>query len=112
MATPATSVRIGGLGLRLINDGLISQEDASTAHEKAREEQISLATYLVKNSLIEANALARCASQEFGIPLLDLNTLDIESIPISLVPEKLIRQHHAFRFPSVTHEGAKRKNKR
>jgi type IV pilus assembly protein PilB len=28
--------------------------------------------------------------------LLDLNTLDIESIPITLVPEKLIRQHHAL----------------
>ena len=96
MATPASSVRIGGLALRLINDGLISEEDASLAQQKAREDQVSLASYLVKNDYVKASALANCASMEFGIPLLDLDVLDLDSIPISLVPEKLIRQHHAL----------------
>ena len=96
MATPASSVRIGGLALRLINDGLITEEDASKAQQKSREDQISLASYLVKNDYVKANQLANCASLEFGIPLLDLDVLDLDSIPISLVPEKLIRQHHAL----------------
>ena len=96
MATPASSVRIGGLALRLINDGLISEEDASKAQQKAREDQMSLASYLVKNNYVGASALANCASMEFGIPLLDLDVLDLDSIPISLVPEKLVRQHHAL----------------
>ncbi len=96
MATPASSVRIGGLALRLINDGLISEEVASQAQQQARDDQISLASHLVKNGLVEASALANCASMEFGIPLLDLDSLDLDSIPISLVPEKLIRQHHAL----------------
>ena len=96
MATPASSVRIGGLALRLINDGLITEEDASQAQQKARDDQISLASYLVKNDYVKASALANCASMEFGIPLLDLDVLDLDSIPISLVPEKLIRQHHAL----------------
>lgn len=96
MATPASSVRIGGLALRLINDGLISEEDASLAQQKAREDQVSLASYLVKNDYVKASSLANCASTEFGIPLLDLDVLDLDSIPISLVPEKLIRQHHAL----------------
>ncbi len=78
MTTPALSLRIGGLALRLINDGLISEE-------KAREDQTSL-----------ASELASCASLEFGIPLLDLDGLDLDSIPINLAPEKLIRQHHAL----------------
>ena len=96
MATPASSVRIGGLALRLINDGLISEEEASKAEKKAREGRISLASYLVKNDFVKANELANCASLEFGIPLLDLDALNLDSIPISLVPEKLIRQHHAL----------------
>ena len=96
MATPASSVKIGGLALRLMNDGLITQEKVSSAQEQAREDNISLASYLVKNGMVEASELANCASKEFGIPLLDLNSLDIESIPITLVPEKLIRQHHAL----------------
>ena len=96
MATPASSVKIGGLALRLLNDGLITQDEASSAQKQAREENISLASYLVKKGMVEASELANCASKEFGIPLLDLNTLDIESIPITLVPEKLVRQHHAL----------------
>ena len=96
MATAASSIKIGGLALRLINDGLISEENASKAQQKAREEQVSLTTYLVKNNYIQAGALAHCAAMEFGIPLLDLDSLDLDSIPISLVPEKLIRQHHAL----------------
>jgi len=96
MATPASSVRIGGLALRLINDGLISEEDASKAQQSARDDHVSLASYLVKNDYVKAKALANCASLEFGIPLLDLDVLDLDSIPISLVPEKLIRQHHAL----------------
>ena len=89
-------MRIGGLARRLINDGLISEEDATKAQIKAREDQISLTSFLVKNDHVGASKLANCASLEFGIPLLDLDALDIESIPVSLVPEKLIRQHHAL----------------
>ncbi len=96
MATPASSMRIGGLARRLINDGLISEENASLAQQKAREDHLSLASYLVKNDYVKANALAKCASLEFGIPLLDLEALDLDSIPANLVPEKLIRQHHAL----------------
>lgn len=96
MSTPAQSIRIGGLARRLINDGLLSEDDASKAQTKAREDQTSLTSYLVKNDYVKANVLANCASLEFGIPLLDLEALDIESIPVSLVPEKLIRQHHAL----------------
>ena len=96
MATSASSMRIGGLARRLINDGLMSEEDASKAQNEARDEQTSLTNYLVKNGHVQANMLANCASREFGIPLLDVDALDIESIPISLVPEKLIRQHNAL----------------
>ena len=96
MATSASSIKIGGLARRLVNDGLISEDDASKAQQQAREEQISLTSHLVKNDYVEANVLANCASLEFGIPLLDIDQLDLDSIPMSIVPEKLMRQHHAL----------------
>ena len=96
MASQAPSIKFGGLALRLINDGLISEENASKAQQKARAEQVSLTTYLVKNNYVQTDALAHCAAIEFGVPLLDLSTLYLDSIPIGLVPEKLIRQHHAL----------------
>ena len=96
MATAASSIRIGGLAQRLINDGFMSEQDASNAQKEAHSKGIPLTSYFVKNGLVSAIDLAHSASSEFGIPLLNINSIDLESIPNDLVPEKLVRQHHAL----------------
>lgn len=96
MAAPASSIRISGLSRRLINDGFISEQEASNAQKEAHDNGVALTTYLVKNELIGASDLAHSASNEFGIPLLNITSIDLESLPSNIVPEKLIRQHHAL----------------
>ena len=96
MATAASTIRISGLSRRLINDGYVSEQDAANAQKEAHDNGIALTTYLVKNELIDASDLAHSASNEFGIPLLNINSVDLESLPSNIVPEKLIRQHHAL----------------
>ncbi len=96
MATAASTIRISGLSRRLINDGFVSEQDAANAQKEAHDNGIALTTYLVKNKLIDASDLAYSASNEFGIPLLNINAVDLESLPSNIVPEKLIRQHHAL----------------
>ena len=96
MATAASTIRISGLSRRLINDGFITEQDAANAQKDAHESGVALTSYLVKNKLIEASDIAHSASNEFGIPLLNINSLDLESLPSGIVPEKLIRQHHAL----------------
>ena len=96
MATAASSIRISGLSRRLINDGFVSEQDAANAQKEAHESGIALTSYLVKNELVDASDLAHSASNEFGIPLLNIDSVDLESLPNNIVPEKLIRQHHAL----------------
>ena len=96
MATPAAAIRISGLSRRLINDGFINEQDAANAQKEAHDNGVALTTLLVKNELISASDLAHSASNEFGIPLLNINSVDLESLPSNIVPEKLIRQHHAL----------------
>ena len=96
MATAASTIRISGLARRLINDGLLSEQDATRSQKESHEKGIALTTYLVRNKLINASDLAHSASSEFGTPLLNIDSVDLESIPGNLVPEKLIRQHHAL----------------
>ncbi|MEE9343892.1 MAG: type IV-A pilus assembly ATPase PilB, partial [Gammaproteobacteria bacterium] len=76
--------------------GLIEEEQAAGAHEKARKQRQPFVSYLVENKLLDSTAIAMAASQEFGAPLLDLNAIDLESAPVSLVAEKLIRKLHAL----------------
>ena len=96
MATAASTIRISGLSRRLINDGFLTEQDASNAQKEAHDNSVALTSYLVKNNLVNAGDIAHSASNEFGIPLLKIDSLDLESLPSNIVPEKLIRQHHAL----------------
>jgi type IV pilus assembly protein PilB len=96
MATPASSIKLGGLAARLVDEGLVNEQEAATAQEKAQRKRISLATYLVKENLVGSRELAGIASEEFGIPVFDIGTLDLESVPKQLIDERLVRQHHAL----------------
>ena len=94
--TVANAIQLNGLAKRLVLDGLIEEEQAAGAHEKARKQRQPFVSYLVENKLLDSTAIAMAASQEFGAPLLDLNAIDLESAPVSLVAEKLIRKLHAL----------------
>ncbi len=96
MATSNPVSQLSGLAKRLVSDGLLAEEIASQAQEKALKEREPFVSYLVSNNLLDSVAIASSACQEFGIPLFDLGAMDVDSSPISLVDEKLIRQHRTL----------------
>ncbi len=53
-------------------------------------------SFLVEKKILKASEIAASASHEFGVPLFDLESIDLEVLPTSLVEEKLIRKHHAM----------------
>jgi type IV pilus assembly protein PilB len=88
--------KLSGLSRKLVNDGLLNEEKAIYALKGAAEEKITFTQYLVKNKIVAANRIAMEASSEFGLPVFDLDALDMESIPRELVDDKLIKKHHAL----------------
>ncbi len=96
MATVTTTSKLPGLPFRLVQDGLISEAKAREAYDAAAKENMPFVQYLVTKGLCSSSQVAVTASTEFGSPLLDLNALDVESAPVNLVEEKLIRKHHAL----------------
>jgi len=91
-----TPIRLSGLARRFINDGLLNEEDALTAQKSSREGKQSLVSYLVKNKILNSKDVAASAAEEFGLPLLDLDTMNPEFLAVSQVKEKLIREHNAL----------------
>ena len=77
-------------------DGLLEEMEATQAHEAALKKRTHFVRYLVENKILKGRDIAWSGSQEFGVPLLDLTTVDMESAPIKLVSEKLIQQHNAL----------------
>ena len=89
-------VPLSGLARRLAEDGLIDLDAANKSTEEARKSGTPFVSYLVQNKVVPARDIAVAACDEFGVPLLDLNGFDSESIPRDLVDEKLIRSHNAL----------------
>jgi type IV pilus assembly protein PilB len=96
MATTTPVLHLSGLAKRLVMDGLLAEELAAEAHEKALKKREPFVSYLVENKIVASNAIAASACQEFGVPLFDLGAMELENAPISLVDEKLIRQHRTL----------------
>ena len=87
--------KLSGLSRKLVNDGLLEEEKAISALKKAHAEKISFTQYLVNNNVLSASKIAIEASNEFGLPVFDIDTLDKESVPREIVDDRLILKHHA-----------------
>ena len=96
MAITNPTAHLSGLARRLVMDGLLDEQEAIKIHETALKKRTHFVSYLVENKILNGRDIAWSGAQEFGVPLFDLATMDIESAPISLVSEKLIHQHNAL----------------
>ena len=96
MATTNPTVNLSGLARRLVMDGLLNEEEVSKAHEMSLKKRTHFVSYLVENKILKSRDIAWSGSQEFGVPLFDLRSMDMEVAPLKMVSEKLIQQHNAL----------------
>ncbi|RDH45411.1 type IV-A pilus assembly ATPase PilB [Zooshikella ganghwensis] len=89
-------IMLTGLAKRLVDDNLLDEETAQSAYQEASKQKIPFVTHLVQSDLVKPLDVARLASEEFGSPLMDLNSFDFEIAPKDVVDEKLIRKHHTI----------------
>src|ERR1700685_130906 len=88
-------VALGGLAQRLVQDGLLEEPAMQDAIAKAKEKRINLVTHLVATNLATARDIAISASNEFGVPLLDLDAVAPDPEAVRAVSEKLLQKHRA-----------------
>lgn len=85
-----------GLPLRLIQDGLVDEKVMTQAVIAAKEANTNLVSHLVTAGLADAREIAIAASQEFGVPLLDLDAIQPDLEIIKLVSDKLLAKHRVL----------------
>ena len=96
MAVTASQTNLAGLPRRLVQDGIISEESLLEASDAAKKERLPLVAYLVNEDLANARAIAVAASHEFGVPLLDLDAIEIDLDVVRSVDQKLINKHRVL----------------
>jgi type IV pilus assembly protein PilB len=95
-AVNAQRLALQGLPLRLIQDGLLDEKSMQVAMAAAKDANTNLVSHLVANNLANAREIAIAASQEFGVPLLDLDAIQPDIDTVKLVSDKLLAKHRVL----------------
>ena len=96
MATPGAKIQFSGLARKLVHDGLISDAQAQEAFEAATRNKVPFVSYLVDKKIAGSRQIAQSAAEEFGVPLLDIDAVDLDPDVVKLVKDDLVRKHHSL----------------
>jgi type IV pilus assembly protein PilB len=87
---------LGGLPQRLVQDGVVEEAAMLTALQAAKERKSSFVTQLISAGAAKARDIAVAASAEFGVPLFDLDSHQVELDTVKLVQDKLLQKHRCL----------------
>ncbi len=96
MAVTELKITLMGLARKLADNDLISEFDADNAVKEALNKKIPLVTYLVNEELVLSKDIANIISKEFRIPLLDINSFELNQEVIKLIELKMLSEHHVL----------------
>ena len=87
---------LGGLPQRLVQDGLVDEPTMQSALQNARDRKSGFVTQLIGMGAAKSRDIAVAASSEFGVPLLDLDSLAVDLDLVRLVNDKLLAKHRVL----------------
>lgn len=98
MNGPATVNLVGitGLARRLVQDGHLGEADARRALDETAKDKTPITQWLMGRGLVSGIHIAQAQSVEFGMPLIDVSSMDAAQMPVKLIDEKLITGHRAL----------------
>ena len=92
----AQPTQFSALGRALVQQGRLVQSDASIIQNEAQKAGISFVQQLVTSKKLSAKEVSLFAAQMFGYPLLDLNAVDVENLPLTLIDNKIVANHRVL----------------
>jgi type IV pilus assembly protein PilB len=84
------------LGRALVQQGRLIQADATAIQAEASKDGLTFVQQLVKTKKLSAKEVSQFAAQTFGYPLLDLNAVDMDAIPLNLIDNKIVMNHRVI----------------
>ena len=96
MSTSASQAILTGLSLRLVANGILDEAAMTEVVMEARSNGRSLVAHLVDEGIAEASMVAIAASQEFGVPLIDIDEITLDVQAVRAVNASLITKHRVL----------------
>src|SRR6201988_1753690 len=92
----ATRTGFGGLPQRLVQDGVVDEGTMLEAVNSARERRTNVVTQLVTSGAAQARDIAVAASNEYGVPLFDIDAVNIDLEIVRVGSDKLLAKHRVL----------------
>src|SRR5437867_3059233 len=89
MATHAATRNMSGLAAAMVQQGLLSENDADALQNQAQAANIGFVEQMLLSKRMNASQVAVFASRAFGTPLMDLSGFDIDHINKEFVDPKI-----------------------
>ena len=86
----ATANTFSPLGRALVQQGRLVQGDANAIQAEAKKVGVSFIEQLTASKKLAPREIALFAAHTFGVPLLDLSSVDAEQLPTTLIDAKLV----------------------
>jgi type IV pilus assembly protein PilB len=100
MATATLPSKLGGLARMLVQDKLLSEDEAIAIQTSAATHQLPFISQLVSSKKLPALKVAETASNAFGFPLFDLNSLSADYLPPKGIEAKLMQSSRVMALQS------------
>lgn len=84
---------LSGIGRALVADGTLDQKTAEMLYGKSQASRKSFVAELVDSGAVSSITLAHTLCKAFIAPLVDLNALNIESVPANLLDSKICQDY-------------------
>src|SRR5258708_1467022 len=92
----AQPANFSALGRALVAQGKLAQSEANAIHMEATKQGVSFIQQLVASKKATAKEISLFAANTFGYPLLDLNAVDVDHLPLTLIDNKIVANHRVI----------------
>lgn len=90
-AVTNASNKIGGLARTLVQEKLLSEDEATAIHAAAQKADTAFIAQLVSSKKLSALKVAETAAHAFGLPFFDINSLNSDMLPPKAIDPKLMQ---------------------
>lgn len=100
MVAVPTQIKFSGLARMLVQENLLTEQEAESLQEQAAKDGIAFVTQLVQSKKLSALEIAEAASSAFNFPLFDLDAIDPDCLPQKAIDAKLMQSYRVIALQS------------
>ena len=95
MAATSTTIKLGGLARTLVQEKLLTEEEAEAIQKQANTLNVPFVSQVASSKKLTPRQVAETASSAFGFPLFDLNAINPDFLP-KAIDVKLLQSYRVL----------------